>query len=134
MPSARLINFPTYNDSNGTLAVQECGKHVPFEIQRVFTISANTGDIRGNHAHKQCTQLLVCIVGKICVTCDDGSLVTEHILDTMGIGLLIPPGVWAKQEYLVDGSVLMVLCDSKYVENDYLRDYKEFQLLIGAKG
>ena len=51
----------------------------------------------------------------------------------MGLGLLIPPGVWTKQEYMVDGAVLMVLCDRSYEVDDYIRDYNDFKAYFGLK-
>ena len=127
MASATLINFLTYEDSNGTLSVYECGKQVPFDIQRVFTVSARKNDVRGNHAHKKCTQLLVCLSGQILVSCDDGSVITQYLLDNMSMGLLVPPGIWASEEYLDNAAVLMVLCDRGYEADDYIRDYNDFK-------
>jgi len=124
------IDFNKYDDSNGTLCVYESGQQVPFNIRRVFTVSAKKGNIRGNHAHKQCAQLLACVSGKISVSCDDGFVVTRHVLDNMSVGLLIPPGIWAKEEYLEEGSVLMVLCDQGYESEDYIRNYPEFREFI----
>ena len=127
MAPATLINFPTHEDTNGTLGVYERGKQVPFDIRRVFTVSANKDDVRGDHAHKKCTQLLVCISGQIRVGCDDGSVVTQYLLDNMSMGLLVPPGIWASVEYLESPSVLMVLCDRGYEVDDYMRDYNDFK-------
>ena len=127
MASAALINFLTYGNSDGTLSVYECGKQVPFDIRRVFTVSARKNDVRGNHAHKKCTQLLVCISGKILVSCDDGSVSTQYLLDNMSIGLLVPPGIWASEEYVDNAAVLMVLCDRGYEADDYIRDYNDFK-------
>ena len=127
MASAALINFLTYGNSNGTLSVYECGKQVPFDIRRVFTVSARKNDVRGNHAHKKCTQLLVCISGQIRVSCDDGSVLTQYLLDNMSMGLLVPPGIWASEEYVDNAAVLMVLCDRGYEADDYIRDYNDFK-------
>lgn len=127
------IQFPKYADPNGVLCVFESGRHVPFDVRRVFTVSARVGNIRGDHAHKKCTQLLVCVSGKIRVACDDGSVVTQHLLDNMGEGLLIPPGVWAKEDYVVDDAVLMVLCDRGYEAEDYIRDYNDFKAFLESK-
>ena len=127
MASAALINFLTYGNSDGTLSVYECGKQVPFDIRRVFTVSARKNDVRGNHAHKKCTQLLVCISGKILVSCDDGSVSTQYLLDNMSMGLLVPPGIWASEEYVDNAAVLMVLCDRGYEADDYIRDYNDFK-------
>ncbi|EMJ92094.1 WxcM-like domain protein [Leptospira alstonii serovar Sichuan str. 79601] len=41
-------------------------------------------------------------------------------------GLLIPPGIWSTQQYLDLGSVLLVLCDRGYEDEDYIRNYDEF--------
>ncbi len=131
--SATIINFPLHKDENGILCICECGKNIPFNVCRVFTVSAKLGNIRGDHVHKQCTQLLVCVSGKIRVTCDDGSVVTQYYLDHMGVGLLVPPGIWAKEEYLKDDAVLMVLCDRLYEPEDYIRDYAEFITFLASK-
>lgn len=126
------ITFPRYADGNGVLCVYEAGQKVPFDILRIFTVSAAMGDIRGAHAHKRCSQLLVCVSGQIRVACDDGSVVTQHLLSSMNAGLLIPPRIWATEEYMSDGAVMMVLCDRRYEEDDYIRDYEKFKDFIGA--
>lgn len=130
--NAKTIRFPRHADKNGVLHVYESGRHVPFDIRRIFTVSAMAGDIRGNHAHKQCTQLLVCTSGTIRVVCDDGLALTTYTLDSPDVGLLVPPGVWAREDYLTDGAVLMVLCDRVYEEQDYIRDYDEFKTAAGS--
>ncbi len=126
MNAPTIVQFPIFEDANGTLGVFECNKHVPFEAKRIFVVAAKSNDVRGNHAHKKCTQLLICVGGKIRVNCDDGVTITKHLLNSMANGLLIPPGVWATQEYLSDDAVLMVLCDREYEQEDYIRDYSEF--------
>jgi len=128
------IQFKKHEDSNGVLCVYESGQLVPFNICRVFTVSAKEGEVRGNHAHKECTQLLVCVSGKISVFCDDGQVENEYLLDNMDVGLLVPPGIWAKEKYLVDNAVLMVLCDRGFEPEDYIREYNEFKLYKDAIG
>src|SRR6185295_19080659 len=96
------ITFPVYDDPNGILAVFEGAAGaatVPFSITRVFTVFANKGAVRGKHAHYRCTQLLVCLSGAILVTCFDGTNTKEVVLESSGEGVLIPPRVWATQEY-----------------------------------
>jgi dTDP-4-dehydrorhamnose 3,5-epimerase-like enzyme len=133
MTHATPIIFQKHADANGVLCVFESGQQVPFEIMRVFTVSAAADDTRGDHAHKKCTQLLVCVSGIIHVTCDDGTIITEHILDNMGVGLLVPPGVWAKETYVVNNAVLMVLCDRGFEAEDYIRDYDDFKKFVTYK-
>jgi dTDP-4-dehydrorhamnose 3,5-epimerase-like enzyme len=131
MTSATAIHFKKFEDPNGVLVVYEGGQQVPFDMRRVFTVSARVGDTRGDHAHKQCTQLLICVSGKIRVSCNDGAVVTQHLLENMDAGLLVPPGIWAREEYITDGAVLMVLCDRGYEAEDYLRDYNDFKTFVG---
>ena len=126
------VKFPRHEESNGVLYVYECGRHVPFEVRRVFSVTTRGGDVRGDHAHKRCAQLLVCMHGRIRVRWDNGIETAEQILEEMGAGLLIPPGVWSRQEYLVDGAVLMVLCDRLYEADDYLREYAAFKRFLAT--
>jgi dTDP-4-dehydrorhamnose 3,5-epimerase-like enzyme len=130
MSQLNIVKFPKFEELNGSLSVYECGKDIPFEVRRIFTVKAKSGSFRGDHAHKKCTQLLVCVSGKILVTCDDGKKISEHLLEGMEDGLLVPPGTWASQNYLMNESLLMVLCDRVYENDDYIRDYSEFKKYI----
>lgn len=130
MTEATPIQFDTFEAPNGVLCVYESGKQVPFGVQRVFTVFAKAGQVRGDHAHRRCTQLLVCVSGRILVSCDNGYCVKEYLLDHMGAGLLVPPGVWARQDYQ-NSAVLMVLCDRGYEAEDYIRDYGDFKAFLG---
>ena len=40
-------------------------------------------------------------------------------------GILVPNGVWSEQTYK-SRSILLVLCDRKFEEEDYIRDYVKF--------
>jgi hypothetical protein len=128
------IKFHRFNEENGCLCVFESGQLVPFPIKRVFTVAAGKGDIRGQHAHKLCAQILVSISGSIRVKSDNGLEQSISLLEGMGSGLLIPPGIWSSQEYLCNDSVLMVLCDRGYEVDDYIRDYLEFKTFLSTKG
>ena len=129
----RIINLPTDFSENGDLTVMEGSKHVPFSIARVFVVRATEGSIRGLHAHKFCTQFLTCPYGIVEVICDDSDVTTTFKLDNPGVGLLIPPGIWAHQRYVRNNSVLTVLCDRIYEANDYIREYLVFKEYRGIK-
>lgn len=98
----------------------------PVSLERVFSVTADRGAERGRHAHKRCTQILSCVAGEVDLLLDNGSHKVSARLSTNSDAVLIPPGVWAEQTYLQDRSVLLVLCDQPYDEDDYLRDYNEF--------
>lgn len=119
------INFPVKQGREASLFVYEQGEHIRFGIQRLFVVKAADACSRGNHAHIACTQLLICLNGRCNVTCDDGLERKGFVLDSPEMGLLIPPTIWAEQEYAKD-SILMVLTDQPYDESDYLRNYEDF--------
>lgn len=124
----KFLNLPYFPEDNGALVVMEAYTHVPFKIERVFVAQAPAGAVRGQHAHKACTQFLTCPVGSIEVICDDGVSHATFILDRPDIGLLLPPSIWAQETYHGTGSVLVVLCDRPYESDDYIRDYGEFKI------
>ncbi|MFN7662603.1 MAG: sugar 3,4-ketoisomerase [Alphaproteobacteria bacterium] len=118
------IFFPLKKTEQSALSIFEEGV-VPFSIKRVFTIKTQDHCKRGFHAHKECAQLLVCLTGRCTVICDDGESRQSIVLDTPKEGLLIPPSIWAEQDY-EPNTILMVLTDHLYDESDYIRDYNEF--------
>ena len=69
----RLIEFPCHRRADGPLVVAEAATGVPFDIKRMFTIAAPAGAERGRHAHRLCSQLMMCAHGAIDVVCDDGA-------------------------------------------------------------
>jgi len=125
---ARLIKVPRYLDPNGDglLVVTEFGKEVPFEITRMFTIIAPAGAKRGHHAHRLCSQFLLCVTGAVNVVCDDGRDRKTFSLDHPELALFVPPGLWLEIDTRQDDSVIIVLCDRLYEKHDYIQDYAEF--------
>lgn len=129
MKLAELIELPFYEENHGDLVVAE-GKKIPFDIKRVFNVRQQKGDIRGKHAHRLCSQILICTNGAVEVKCDDGQNTEIFILDRPNIGLLIPPRIWADQKYVKNNTILTVLCDQIFEESDYIREYENFLLFI----
>ncbi len=123
---ARLIELAHYFEDNGDLVVMEGESNVPFRIARVFVVRAPAGAVRGQHAHKRCTQFLTCSTGVVEVICGDGVRSSTFVLDRPDVGLLLPPGIWAQQTFRGIGSQLTVLCDRPYEAEDYIRDYAAF--------
>jgi dTDP-4-dehydrorhamnose 3,5-epimerase-like enzyme len=122
----RLLDLPRHSRADGDLVVLEHGEQVPFMAARIFTVRAQKRAVRGQHAHRQCSQFLVCVHGEIAVECDDGKTKNRYLLDNGNKGLLIPPGIWGIETYRTDGAVLVVLCDRLYEEDDYIRSYQQF--------
>ena len=134
MNLVKLIELPYFDDDSGGLVVMESqSNNIPFEIKRVFNVSSPKNSIRGKHAHRECTQLLVCNNGSVEVVCDNGIEVCQYTLDKPSLGLLISPGIWAQQKYIEENTILTVLCNQTYFESDYIRDYNEFLEFVSNK-
>ena len=123
-----LINFREIGDSRGKLVSLEGGRSIPFDIARSYYIyGVASSQERGFHAHKNLKQVLICVHGKIKITCEYLGKVEEYILCSPAQGLLIDSLVWHSMTFIDDNSVLMVLADNHYDEADYIRDYDVFK-------
>jgi len=126
LTEARLIDLPRHAGTDGEVVVAEAAAQVPFRIERLFILTAPVGSKRGRHAHRLCSQFMICVSGKVDVVCEDGDKQQTFVLNRRDRGLLVPPGLWNTVEFLEGCSVLVVLCDRLYEAGDYIRDYAEF--------
>jgi UDP-2-acetamido-3-amino-2,3-dideoxy-glucuronate N-acetyltransferase len=129
---AKLINFPAFEDLRGMLSAGEVGKELPFTPQRHFLVyGVPTAEVRGEHAHHELHQLLICVAGEVSVVVDDGKRRAEAKLDRPDLGLYIPPRVWGIQYRYSRDAVLLVFASDAYKGSDYIRDYDEFKRVVG---
>ena len=127
VPEVRAHRLPIITDLRGSISVGELGKGMPFPPKRYFTVfNVPTREVRGEHAHRVCHQFLVCVRGQINLVVDDGRDREELILDSPGVGVHVPPMVWAVQYRYSPEAVLLVLASEAYDPSDYIRDYEEF--------
>jgi UDP-2-acetamido-3-amino-2,3-dideoxy-glucuronate N-acetyltransferase len=126
----RGVTLHTLNhveDIRGDLCAADWQKDVPFEPKRVFCVyNVPSVRVRGEHAHKECHQFLVCVHGALSVVLDDGHSRAEYRLDRPWIGLHVPPRIWGIQYKYTPDAVLMVLASHEYDPDDYIRDYADF--------
>lgn len=101
-------------------------------IERIFFIKASKKVARGRHAHRTGDQWLVCLEGSIEVFVHDGARDFLHTLNDASKVLHVPPGIWSSQVYQED-SILLVICDLKFSEQDYIRSWEEFLFLKGTR-
>jgi dTDP-4-dehydrorhamnose 3,5-epimerase-like enzyme len=123
---ARLIELPRHASADGEVVVAEATAQVPFQINRMFALAAPAGAERGRHAHRLCSQFMICVSGAVDVVCEDGRKKNTFALNRPNQALLVPPGLWNTVEFRQNDSVLIVLCDRVYEAHDYIRDYTEF--------
>lgn len=129
----RLIKFKKINEINGSLVAIEFKRKQPLIPRRIFQVYSGSNKIRGKHAHKKSHQLLICNYGEIEVISTDGKKKVSNILKRSNIGLLIPPMIWSELIYKKKHSILTVVTDSYYSEQDYIRNFKDFILKSKAK-
>ena len=124
------IQFVPKGDARGQLiALEALSEQVPFEVKRVYYIFDTTpGTVRGNHAHKNLKQVLICVSGACTINCEmpDGTK-SETRLDWPNRGLLIEGLVWRQMKDFSKDAVLIVLASEHYDEADYIRDYTQFK-------
>jgi hypothetical protein len=128
--AVQLLTFRGLPAPDRTLVAIEGESDIPFAIARVFTIEARRADlIGGQHAHRQCQQMLVCLTGACVVTCLGDPANGERRFELSGAesGLYIPASIWAEQRYVTPSAVLMVLCDRPFEADDYIRDLEQFK-------
>ena len=118
---------PMVRDLRGNLSARELGDGLPFQPKRYFVVvDVPSREVRGEHAHRKCAQVIVCLRGSVACVVDDGSQRQEITLDSPEIALHVPPMVWAVQYKYSEDAVLLVLASEEYDAKDYIRDYDEF--------
>lgn len=121
-----LHGLTNARDLRGSLMAAEFNG-LPFVPQRLFTVyDVPSESVRGAHAHRECSQFLVCLSGEVSCLVDDGSAREEIHLENSEIGLHIPPMTWGTQWKYTRDAVLLVLASHPYDAADYIRDYEEF--------
>lgn len=125
----RLLNFPQFPATGRVLTIFETGASLSIPIARVFTVASDQpGTAGGGHAHRWCSQILVCLQGEIeFVGRDHEGGEVRHLLTQSQQGVLMPPTIWGEQYYRSTPALLMVFCDYPFAAEDYIRDFDSFR-------
>ena len=125
------FELPQIQDPRGDLTFIEGGKHIPFDIRRVYYLyNVPVDSERGGHAHQELEQILFALSGSFRVKIDDGERQSEYWLRDPRKGLYISRLVWREMDCFSQGAVCMVLASQPYDEADYYRDYRAFQAAV----
>jgi acetyltransferase-like isoleucine patch superfamily enzyme len=132
--AARLIRLTRASDLRGSLSAVDFEGDLPFVPRRLFTVfGVPTQEVRGEHAHRECEQVLVCVAGSVRAIVDDGTSRREFLLDSPDVGLYMPPMTWGTQYRYSADAVLVVLASLPYDASDYIRDYDSFLTMLEVK-
>lgn len=114
-------------DARGGLSVGEVAKELPFTPARYFLVfDVPSSELRGEHAHLECHQFLICVHGSCRVLLDDGDQRCEVTLDRPDLGVYMPSMIWGTQYKYSRDAVLLVFASHTYDGADYLRTYDSF--------
>ncbi len=129
----KVIEVSMINDQSSNILVLESGSQFFFNLKRIFTVISKEKTVRGNHAHKKCSQILHCIKGEVEVFCSNTINEKRFLLNKKSKALFIPPGFWSYQNYNKQSSILNVLCDLNYDESDYIRNFIDYKKFVEGK-
>lgn len=132
---ARLIPVQTASDLRGSLAAVELHSGLPFVPRRFFSVfGVPSKEVRGEHAHRECAQVLVCLQGSVHCIVDDGTRRREVLLESPAVALHMPPMLWGIQHRYSDDAVLGVFASHSYDPDDYIREYEQFLAEVARGG
>lgn len=127
LDNVKIFEFPKICDPRGNLSFVEGGRHIPYNIKRVYYLyDVPGGETRGGHAHKECYTILVAVSGSLDVRMTDGEKEVIVTLNKSNKGVLIPTGVWRTMHNFTTGTVAVAFASHHYEEEDYIRDYDEY--------
>jgi len=122
----KIIEIPKIADPRGNLSVIE-KEVIPFKMKRVYYLYDVPCDSkRGGHSHINQKEFLIALSGSFNVIVDDGFTKKTFTLNKPNKGLFITEGIWRELDDFSSGSVCLVISSDVFIEEDYIRDYKQF--------
>jgi dTDP-4-dehydrorhamnose 3,5-epimerase-like enzyme len=128
MKKIRKFRIKSFSKSTGKLISISFNKQFPIKIKRIFFLYGKKNKIRGEHAHKKCSQFFIPIHGKVILNIKTPKTKKKIILNhSSKTGILVPPKYWCGAKFIGKNSILMVACDQYYDFNDYLETFTEYK-------
>jgi dTDP-4-dehydrorhamnose 3,5-epimerase-like enzyme len=129
LDNIQMIEFPVVEDHRGNLAYIQNGI-LPFNFKRVFYLfDVPSNAYRGGHCLKKQNQVLVALSGSFEVKLKTKTEEKTYLLNKPNKGLHIPPGIWREMQNFSSGAVCLVFAEDQYDEEDYIRDFENFENL-----
>jgi len=117
---------PTFPLCEGLLPISFA--KIPFSVVRMFIVHSNKpGEVRGEHAHWDTQQLLVCSAGLIQFDVETVEGDERRVYLSPGESYYHGPLEWIKITYVTGGDTLLSFCSTEYFESDCIRDYERFK-------
>jgi len=134
MNKIKNIKIKSFLKSTGKLIPITFNKKFPIKVKRIFFLYGKKNKIRGQHAHKKCSQLFIPIQGKMILKIFTPKSKKTIRLNTFSKNaVLVPPKYWCEVKFINKNSILMVACDKYYQINDYLKTFTEYKKYLKKK-
>ena len=125
MGKAKLVSLPKILDNRGNLSVIESENHIPFIIKRTYLIyDVPGGEVRGGHAFFEQKEMIVALSGSLDIIVFDGVNEQKFSLNRSYLGLYVPNCLWRHMENFATNTLVLVISNTNYNENDYMRNKK----------
>ena len=127
MKKIRKFKIKSFSKSTGKLIPISFNKQFPLKVRRIFFLYGKKNKIRGDHAHKKCSQFFIPILGKVILDIKTPKMKKKIVLNHLSkIAVLVPPKYWCSIKFTNKNSILMVICDQNYDFDDYLESYDDY--------
>jgi hypothetical protein len=128
LKNIEIINLPKILDERGNLSFIEEENHIPFKIERTYWIyDVPGGETRGGHAFKDSQEFIVAISGSFTAVLHDGKEEVSFHLNRSYYGLYVPKFTWRRLENFSTNSLALILTDTKFSDESYIRDFEYFK-------
>ena len=126
----KIFKTQKFSNINGTLIPIYVNRINNFKTKRIFIVKGDKGHIRGNHAHKKCTQIFVQLTGKSSISIKKIKNYSFTLSEKHKKILIVPPLHWCTIKFKSNKSSFLVLCDVDYSTKEYIRNYKKFKNVV----
>jgi|TARA_B110000196_G_scaffold243967_1_gene212586 dTDP-4-dehydrorhamnose 3,5-epimerase-like enzyme len=134
MKTIKKIKIKSFFKKNGKLTPFSFTNKFPIAVKRVYFIKAKKNTVRGDHAHKKCSQFFYPINGSMELIIKTNKISKKILLkETSNYGVLVPPLYWCGVKFLNEKSILMVANDKLYQFNDYIEKFSDYIKYINKK-
>jgi hypothetical protein len=131
---SKIIQLPNFLDPRGNLTIIEGEDNIPFLIKRTYYIyDVPGGEKRGGHAYHELEEFIIALSGSFDVVLHDGENEIRYQLNRSYFGIYIPKMYWRGLENFSTNSVALILASAPFNENDYIKDFEKFKLIINEK-
>jgi hypothetical protein len=124
----KILVSTVHRDDRGRLEVVQGLRTQLKDFSRFFVLSDMAGNtVRGRHAHRTQTQAFFALAGSCILIIESKEGKKELLLGQDGNCYIVPPMTWVEICQFSPDCQLLVLSDGDYLEEDYIRDYRQFK-------